>query len=1490
MPASKTTGKTDAKDGGSKAAPPRRPGPQPAPRENPLWTALALAPPVPGADAAARAGGRSIQRQADPEAPGETDRGGVLIASDDAVGLLSGQMRKSEFLDEVQDAICRRIEPILAEAGQTSENCPYLAGVFRFLRRRAAGYIDRALRQFAPELTGAATARDYIPHVVRRVAESAAEWVRTGEITGLPSGVPSAEALRSGDLSGLLALQFKEQAGAPPTPADPAAVRAQLTRGQPLDSSGASRMGAVFGADFSGVRVHTDANAGETARRLGSRAFTVGEDIAFAPGQYRPGSPAGDALLAHELAHVVQQRGALDSGAERGEGPVYESLEKDADTAAARAVIALWRGGAETVRPALGSGLRLSRCGVPEPLTDEEAAEFLATQHLRIVVIQETHDFLAGMRKSVAVAANESGTLDDHQVREGDELIRHGLEWPRLTSVVVDMPPPSGSGDRYVRPSSPHPRTGNFTVHFMSPGTYHITAHVLLRPGTGALVRRSITVRRPEFQRESESAVPADLSSGARTVEQERLAWHLHRAEVRQQAATAGIIPQDLVDSWTDVSIAVLQRVALIEQGEPLEQTQSEIVTALDGFARAVRSAAGGSLGTMQVPWGWARGIAGSTTVGPIRGAIDALSRAFDEWLLTRIESEKSEEHELYKSLQYALRSEREVERIQGRSSVPPVRIPAIFHPKAAYLHQGLLPTEPMSTGRIVAVQLNLWLFREGEREWTLRDITNPEDTFEYDVSNSDRDAAIDNLIGQLAVDDERFPEGRLYIQPPGKPRRTFDVVSSMDFLDWLVVIGLALIVAGAIMVTAGTATPGIVAAGGYFIAAGSAVTAGAAIVDTVQAYERGRLTATRLALNALQLVASVATAGSATVLARAARVGTLARLGTNARYIFLNRSATAADIVTLMVMTGDAVAQIARLSGSSNQNAGMIASMLIGQLIVQGTLTVVSARDAFGGNFNAHPRISIDDAADGSGLVVRAAIETPPAPTLAGIAPEVPTGATHGLDVHPLTNVRTLPGGGTAGALGPTRVDQILTRLARSPRARGATLTRVGERHYRMSVPGPGGAVTVDVHVTSAATLPPSTAHRPSGGGPSQAGPARYNLTPPDAPGGNWRADITVDNRLPVSNAEFVLGDELDEIAHILHTRPGATAADIAAQMDNSLFRRGAGPNPPVTADDRATAGQLFEIHSRRVQLIRERNQLRGRGGGLSQAESARLTQVEREIDAHGESLARLAGYMALDDDANVLLKIRLLRETAIEQNRLGRVPQAARQEVMAEWEEFLGDMRLGPAAVTLAAHPGAFGAGGAGPTAFTPETAAHLMFAEPHAPVPRTNEGQFRDNGISGGHLDSSLMDLQHNHPEYGYYFHLEGTASSGGETYKRYTQYMWNRPGAPPAPGAQGHPSGPGPLDAGWVRATHPKTTVTDIGRFIEDSERALWQWVRHPSRQPRFFGQGATAGTSIGFTQKLPGGPRISGFFDFDPNAIAAQRFRIRTAFIDASWIP
>jgi outer membrane protein OmpA-like peptidoglycan-associated protein len=66
----------------------------------------------------------------------------------------------------------------------------------------------------------------------------------------------------------------------------------------------------LFNEDFSNVRVHTDPEAAESARSVNALAYTAGEDVVFGASQYNPGSKAGHELLAHELAHTVQQRDA----------------------------------------------------------------------------------------------------------------------------------------------------------------------------------------------------------------------------------------------------------------------------------------------------------------------------------------------------------------------------------------------------------------------------------------------------------------------------------------------------------------------------------------------------------------------------------------------------------------------------------------------------------------------------------------------------------------------------------------------------------------------------------------------------------------------------------------------------------------------------------------------------------------------------------------------------------------------------------------------------------------------------------------------------------------------------------------------------------------------------------------------------------------------------------------------------------------------------
>ena len=83
--------------------------------------------------------------------------------------------------------------------------------------------------------------------------------------------------------------------------------------GQALPDNVRTPMEGAFGADFSGVRVHSDAQADALNSSMRARAFTTGKDIFIRSGEYKPGSSSGQELLAHELTHVVQQNGVADA-------------------------------------------------------------------------------------------------------------------------------------------------------------------------------------------------------------------------------------------------------------------------------------------------------------------------------------------------------------------------------------------------------------------------------------------------------------------------------------------------------------------------------------------------------------------------------------------------------------------------------------------------------------------------------------------------------------------------------------------------------------------------------------------------------------------------------------------------------------------------------------------------------------------------------------------------------------------------------------------------------------------------------------------------------------------------------------------------------------------------------------------------------------------------------------------------------------------------
>ena len=102
--------------------------------------------------------------------------------------------------------------------------------------------------------------------------------------------------------------------------------------GAGLDAATRSRFEGDLGP-LGDVTVHTDDRADALNRSVSARAFATGTDVFFAKGEYNPGSADGDRLIAHELAHVVQQRGAPSTGPLTVSQP-GDALETEADSVA----------------------------------------------------------------------------------------------------------------------------------------------------------------------------------------------------------------------------------------------------------------------------------------------------------------------------------------------------------------------------------------------------------------------------------------------------------------------------------------------------------------------------------------------------------------------------------------------------------------------------------------------------------------------------------------------------------------------------------------------------------------------------------------------------------------------------------------------------------------------------------------------------------------------------------------------------------------------------------------------------------------------------------------------------------------------------------------------------------------------------------------------------------------------------------------------------
>lgn len=279
------------------------------------------------------------------------------IVGDEATAAAGTQMRRSEFLVRLRETVTQAAAAALGPEW-SADDCPYIERWFAEHAGDDPAALDRMARRYTG-LQAPDRAADYLEPIAQRLTVGIQRWRAGQDIAG---------ELASAGLSAAA----KAVAGFNPGSArdGAASVAGELGPGRPLEAKVAAVASEAWGTSLDQVRIHTEPSAAAAADRLDARAFAVGPHIGFAADAYQPGTPVGDAIIAHELAHVVQQQNTTASPAAllaRQRRSDEGAQERDADQAAGSVLGRLYSQAASHVGPALRAPLGISRCKNDNP-------------------------------------------------------------------------------------------------------------------------------------------------------------------------------------------------------------------------------------------------------------------------------------------------------------------------------------------------------------------------------------------------------------------------------------------------------------------------------------------------------------------------------------------------------------------------------------------------------------------------------------------------------------------------------------------------------------------------------------------------------------------------------------------------------------------------------------------------------------------------------------------------------------------------------------------------------------------------------------------------------------------------------------------------------------------------------------------------------------------------------------------------------------------
>lgn len=437
----------------------------------------------------------------------------------------------------------------------------------------------------------------------------------------------------------------------------------------------------------------------------------------------------------------------------------------------------------------------------------------------------------------------------------------------------------------------------------------------------------------------------------------------------RKKAADMGLIRNATYDAWAALSLAMIKLRPQINktidvgmQAEAARQAEALYKSLADETRHKMNVIAGEFSSTSVNPY-----TGEMTTVAPLyaetvgfgpeladdikAGRWDKsfskyqkLVSGLDQWVLDRLKEVKGEHSAQAQRVGLLTGRKRELGEIEKHN---PMRILAVFHPSERFKEE---------QGYINEFPLSLYYWKEGNT-WHLKDITNPEKTYDYTVSSvaNEQEPPL-KLIDELN-DPDHFPVGVIHYDIPNKyggQIRTTDYLTWKKFFTYL---SLAAAAVGLTLATFGTGTVAVV---GAWVLAGSALAgATSATIDLIERGQQGNLDATTAIIDIAQIVASFAGASAlasgrivqaaANAPAGARWAGNWARLAmfANKLYVPMIGTTAVADVVSFAVIAQDTAKQLDEIENGSGDRAAKdrAKALLLAQLAVMGGLTALSVK-----------------------------------------------------------------------------------------------------------------------------------------------------------------------------------------------------------------------------------------------------------------------------------------------------------------------------------------------------------------------------------------------------------------------------------------------------------------------------------------------------------------------------------------------------------------